>query len=170
LVTDISATGTGFDMRLTTTALAAAAAIAALCGGASAQENHGDWQAFSDNGRCWAASAPTSSTDGSTRAYASVMNQPSEGVRGSVAVISGDPATASGDVELKVDGKSFDMLPFDDAAFARSGAPEASLITAMRRGREMTVKWVADDGKSVEQVYSLKGFSSAKAAADSGCK
>jgi|HigsolmetaAR206D_1030411.scaffolds.fasta_scaffold00531_4 Invasion associated locus B (IalB) protein. len=134
---------------------------------------HGKWESRETGGKCWAATTPVSSTgaaSGRGPAYLSIQNHPSEGVRGSVAVVSGTKETAKGDVAVEVDGARFEMLPFDDAAFARSGAPEAALIAAMRKGREMTVTWTLPSGQRVIDRYSLDGFSAAKAAIDRNCQ
>lgn len=139
---------------------------------AAADAVHGQWESRIAEGKCWAASQPASTTASGKRgpAYVSIQNQPSEGIRGSVAVVSGDPETGKGEVTLEVDGTRFEMLPYADAAFARSGPPEASLIAAMRKGREMKVTWTSPSGAMVVDTYSMDGFSAAKTEIDHKCR
>jgi len=152
-------------------AVAAAAAIVAVFGSVTSVSAATGWQNRQTQGRCWAYTLPESTSAAVQRgpAYLSIQNYPAEGVRGSVAVVSGTDETAKGSVYVDVDGNRFEMLPFADAAFSQSGAPEAALIEAMKRGRELTVTWEAD-GRTVVDRYSLMGFTAAKAQADRDCR
>jgi len=154
--------------------LGSSLALCALLGSApaSADSVHGKWESRIADGKCWAASQPVSTTaaGGRAPAYLSIQNHPSEGVRGSVAVVSGDGEAGKGEVSLEVDGSRFEMLPFGEAAFARSGAPEASLIAAMRKGRELKVTWTSPSGSVVVDTYSMEGFASAKSEIDQKCR
>lgn len=148
---------------------AAILAAALAAGAAHAETTHADWTSKSEGGRCWATSAPTSSEGGiAGRAapYVSIQNVPAEDVRGSIAFVSGTELTAEGDAKVQVDGQSFEVLPFKDAAFAGSGKPEAALAGAMRRGHELVVTWTTKDGITATDRYSLAGFGAAKATVD----
>jgi hypothetical protein len=147
-------------------------AIALVAGAANAETNHADWASRSENGHCWAMSGPSSSEGGiagRSGPYVSIQNVPSEDVRGSIAFVSGTELTAEGEAKVQVDGQSFEVLPFKDAAFAGSGKPEAALVGAMRRGHELVVTWMAKDGSTATDRYSLAGFGAAKATVDA-CK
>lgn len=151
--------------------IALAAIAAATAFPAAAQDSA--WHTYSKDGKCWASSAPVRSEGGIANRsgqFLSIQNAPSEGVRGSVAMVSGFAASGEGSVTAAVDGETFEVLPFGDAAFAGSGKPEAELVAAMRRGREMTVTWTADGGGTATDVYSLEGFSAAKAETDASCR
>lgn len=151
---------------------AAFLAMALSAGAATAEEAATGWESKSEDGRCWAISSPTSSEGGiagRSGPYVSIQNVPSEDVRGSVAFVSGTDATAEGEAKVLVDGQSFEVLPFKDAAFAGSGKPEAALVGAMRRGHDLVVTWTTKDGSTATDRYSLAGFSAAKSAVDA-CK
>lgn len=154
--------------KLGATALLLYAATSVAATAAFADGTHGSWASRLGEERCWAFTLPVSATPSPERgtAYLSIQNHKPEGIRGSIAVVSGLPDSAAGEVSLSVDGKSFDMLPFGEAAFARTGAPEAALIAAMRSGREMTVTWALPSGGKVEDRYSMDGFTAAKADID----
>lgn len=150
----------------------AAAAAAFVAIPASAQGVHDDWESFNKDGRCWAATAPKESAGniaGRTAPFLSIQNHPAEGVRGSVIVSAGFAAAGEGEVKLEVDGQAFEALPFGDVAFTASGKPEAELIAAMRRGKELSVTWTDSNGSFATDRYSLIGFVAAKRAIDDRC-
>lgn len=132
---------------------------------AHAATEHQDWSTTKQpDGKCIALANPTS-TDGEiagrSMAYVAVMNSPKEGIRGAISMVSGTEATGEGDAKVAVDGESFEVLPFKDAAFSGSGRPEAALLQAMRKGSELTIAWSTKDGQTATDHYSLKGFTSA---------
>ncbi len=139
---------------------------------ANAETVHGNWKSHSDGGRCHAVSSPTSSAGAMTRGapYLAIQNAPAEGVRGSVAIVSGNESTGEGDVRVEIDGKTIEVLPFKDSAFAASGRPEAALVTAMRRGHELKVEWTLKDGTKATDTYDLAGFTAAKQEIDANCR
>jgi len=148
----------------------AAAACAATMSAATAAEG---WSVKSANGRCWAISQPKSlSQPGIERgaAYAAVQNSTTDAIRGSFSAVSGTQETAKGDVTLEVDGKSFEVLPFGDAAFVKSGAPETALIAAMKRGSNLKVTWKLSSGEVMSDTYALSGFAAAKEKIDKDCR
>lgn len=146
--------------------------LAATALSASAAMADGGWQVKSQDGHCFASATPARSEGelaGRGSPYLAIQNVPSEGVRGTVAIVSGTEATAAGDVTVEVDGQAFEVLPFKDAAFAAQGKPEAQLVSAMRRGQELKVSWKLQDGASVTDVYDLTGFTKAKDDAEKAC-
>lgn len=156
-------------IRGSVTAIAAVAAIAVSASHADAQ----GWAVKSANGKCWTISQPQSLAQRGVErgpAYAAVQNSPADGVRGSFSAISGTGESAKGGATLEVDGKSFEVLPFDDAVFVKSGAPENALLAAMKKGSELKVVWNLPSGKTVTDTYSLNGFTSAKEKIDRDCR
>lgn len=153
--------------KCSTAALVLCAASAALASPATAG-TFGKWETRSASSRCWAYTQPIAPSGDVARGqpYLSIQNHKPENIRGSIAVISGVKDSAKGEVSLSVDGKSFEMLPFGDAAFARTGAPETALIAAMRSGKELTVTWSLPSGAKVIDRYGMDGFSAAKADID----
>lgn len=138
---------------------------------ASAAEVFDNWNVEKADGRCTAWTTPIS-IDGEVRdgAYLSIVNVPGEGVKNSVAFVFGKPGAGKAQASASVDGKVFELLTFDTAAFAASGTPEADLISAMRRGSEAAVNWTEADGSISKDTYSLKGFTSARTKINSDCR
>lgn len=131
-----------------------------------------DWSTFEKDGRCWASTEPNFSSSSIKRGkpYLSIQNFPEEGVEGSVSIVSGTKETAAADITIDVDGKKYDALPFENAAFTASGKPEAKLISSMLRGRELRVTWKMPSGQEETDIYSLMGFSAAKREIDRACR
>lgn len=146
----------------------AAALIVTMTGIAHAKTQHTDWMADRKaDGKCIAFSSPQSSDgsiNGRNAPYITVMNSPKEGIRGAISFVSGSELTGKGDVRIAVDGQEFEVLPFKNAAFSASGKPEASVLSAMKKGHSLTIVWSTNDGQSVTDTYSLTGFSAAHAA------
>lgn len=151
-------------------ALAVLAATATL---AHAETSGSDWKTFQKEGKCWAAIGPVQSEGsiaGREGQFLSIQNHPSEGVRGSVAIVSGFASAGEGSVKVTVDNEGFEVLPFGNAAFAASGKPEAALIAAMRRGHELAVTWTTEEGETATDRYSLSGFAASKSSIDAACR
>jgi hypothetical protein len=138
---------------------------------AVADEQFENWHTKKADGRCTAWSLPMD-TVGEKRdgAFLSIVNVPAEGVKNSVAFVFGKPGVGKGSASAQVDGKTIELLTFDTAAFAASGAPEADLISAMRRGAEVSVNWVEEDGSIHKDTYSLKGVTAANNRIDQDCR
>jgi hypothetical protein len=151
--------------------LVAAIALIALPGLANATEVFENWSVEKVDGRCTAWTKPVS-VDGEKRdgAYLSIVNVPGEGVKNSVAFGFGKTGAGKAQASANVDGKTFELLTFDTAAFAASGNPEAELISAMRRGAEAAVNWTEADGSIAKDTYSLKGFTAARSKIDNDCR
>jgi hypothetical protein len=147
-------------------------AIALAATTAHAEGTFGNWKTVENGGKCHAIANPAQSDGSVTRGqpYVAIQNVPADDVRGSIAFVSGTEATGDGDVAVSVDGQSFEVLPFKDSAFAASGNPEASLVTAMRRGHDLKVEWSLKDGAKVTDHYDLGGFSAAKQDIDVACR
>lgn len=151
----------------------AMAALAAATTFAAAETQNGDWHVFHQDAKCWAASSPVrseGSIPGRSGPFLSIQNDTSEGVRGSVAIVSGFEASGDGEVKVSVDGEPFEVLPFADAAFPGSGKPEAVMVAAMRKGRELSVTWTSSSGETATDVYSLDGFTASLAQANDDCR
>lgn len=134
-----------------------------------AQVVHQEWEAHGTRGDCYAVTFPLLSDGAENRpgqAYVSVTHKRSEGLRDAVSFVSGLEDVTDSEVSAMVTSStgvenSFELLPFGGAAFARGGAPEKSLITAMKSGRELVVTWKTSGGATIQDRYSLMGFTAA---------
>jgi len=151
--------------------IAGIVALAAFSGIGHAAENFDAWTVEKADGRCTAFTT-TTSVEGAARegSYLSIVNVPGEGVKNSVAFGYGKSGAGKAHASADIDAESFELLTFDTAAFAASGAPEAQLISAMKKGGEASVTWTEADGTILKDKYSLKGFSAAKSKIDADCR
>ncbi|MTH95477.1 hypothetical protein [Roseibium sp. RKSG952] len=153
-------------------ALAAAIALTLCSSAAAFAETHKDWETVIEDGRCWAFTKPTV-TNGEIEerknGQVTILNQPKEDTRGAILIEAGHDANLW-DVDVVVDGKRFDFLPFESTAFIQSGKPEGRVISAMRRGESMTVTWRTPNAGMITETFSLMGFSAAKAEIDRKCR
>nr|WP_250807758.1 invasion associated locus B family protein [Neorhizobium tomejilense] len=151
--------------------LATCVALLGATGLANAAEVFEDWSVEKTDGRCTAWTKPVSAAgEARPEAYLSIVNIPGEGIKNSVAFAFGKHGAGKAHAAATVDGKAFELLTFDTAAFAASGSPEAELISAMRRGGQVEVNWSEADGSISKDVYSLKGFTSARNKIDQDCR
>lgn len=65
------------------------------------------------------------------------------------------------EVAVKVDDKSFSMLPKDNAAWVKNQAAEPEMVKAMRAGSQMVVEATSQRGTETRYAYSLKGVTAA---------
>lgn len=153
-------------------AIAGLVALAAISGSAHAADVFDSWKTEKADGRCTAYTMPASS-NGAARdgAYLAIVNVPGEGVKNSVSMVyRSEGGAGKAHATATIGGETFELLTFDKAAFAASGAPEAALIAAMRKGGEISVNWTDADGSIAKDTYALKGFNGAKSKIDGDCR
>lgn len=152
--------------------LAAAIALTLSASATAFAETHKDWTTVIEEGRCWAYSTPKMTNgeiDGRKPGQVTILNQPGEDTRGAIFIEAGHD-TIDWDVDVNVDGTSFNFLPFKSSAFIQSGKPEARVIAAMKRGENMTVTWRTPDAGMISETFSMMGFTAAKAEIDRKCR
>ncbi len=74
------------------------------------------------------------------------------------------------DVTVAVDKQSFDFFTASDTAWSRDSDTDKAVVTAMSKGKELTVKAKPAKGAEVSDSYMLAGFGEALAAIDKACK
>jgi hypothetical protein len=72
-------------------------------------------------------------------------------------------------VEVKVEGRNFQLFTQGEHAWARTDADDKALIEAMRRGSDMTVRGTSVRDTFSLDTYSLNGFSAAYDAMRDAC-
>ncbi len=73
------------------------------------------------------------------------------------------------EVELQVAGKKHGLFTKGDRAWAKDGASDKAIVTALRKAREVIVHAVPAKGAAIVANITLSGFSDALAAADKAC-
>ena len=90
-------------------------------------------------------------------------------------VVSVEPApnfafAKGSDVTVAVDKQSFDFFTANDTAWSRDSDTDKAVVTAMAKGKELTIKAKPARGTDVSDTYVLTGFGDALAAIDKACK
>ncbi|MCU7611634.1 invasion associated locus B family protein [Anaplasma capra] len=127
-------------------------------------EKNKDWSIYTavQEGQrfCYLLSFPTKHGDGETRGDAAIMVTRVSDVFDEVSVTFG-VKYGNKPVVLTVDQKkSYSVSIIDDqVAWAENADIDSALIDAFKRGLSMSAVGYAEDGRKVESVYSLRGFS-----------
>jgi hypothetical protein len=138
-----------------------------------------DWGAYrydDDGGRmCFVSSVPSQSKGdydpnnrGETRVF--VSHGPDRAERNVVQIVAGYRYKAQSDVTMTIDGKKFTLFTIEDRAFASSEEDDLRMISAMKRGSEMTIVGTSSRGTKTTDSYSLAGFTKTKSVIDKTCK
>ena len=178
-----------FESAARGAAVALAAAVLALPGGAASAQaqgdqptllgQYGDWGAYSatPGGKkvCFALAKPKSSkTEPAGRkrdqAYVFISIRPAENVRNEVSVIIGYPFKESSDATAEIGPTKFAMYTRNDGAWIKNVAEEARMIEAMRKGADLVIKGTSGRGTQSTDQFSLKGLTEALGRAEQECK
>jgi invasion protein IalB len=140
---------------------------------------YGDWGSYSATpaGKkvCFALAKPkTSKTEPAGRkrdqAYMFISNRPSENVKNEISVIIGYPFKPDTDASAEIGTDKFAMYTQNDGAWIKNVAEEVRMVSAMRKGSDITIKGVSGRGTQSTDQFSLKGLAQALDRADQECK
>jgi hypothetical protein len=150
-------------------------AVAVLVGAAASPAAAG-WQAKRKGDACFAMLTPSGSRNAPPdrgRVYVALTNNSKEGTYDNLTFVSGYPDVTKSLPTVSFGekhDKSFDLLPYRSAAFARAGKPEQEIVTAMLDNQTMRVTWRSADGSTViVDDYDLTGIQAARAVIDQAC-
>jgi hypothetical protein len=155
------------------------ALAAAQTGAATTLGSFKQWTAYtsSDSGgkMCFIAAEPTDSKYAPSKpksrdkAYFMVTIIPSKKIKNEASTIIGYAFKDSSKVTVDVGGKKFTMFTDKDNAWIENQAQEASLISAMKGAKTMTVAGTSKRGTTTTDTYSLTGLGSALDAIAKAC-
>lgn len=131
-----------------------------------------DWGAFRDPQvpRCYAIAQPDEFTGKRQyRPFASIGYWPKRGVRGQFHLRLSRAMARGSTVSLAIGVRRFTLTGGGGDAWASDKAMDAAIIAAMRSAREMTASADGADGRTIRDVYLLKGAATALDAAALGC-
>ncbi len=114
---------------------------------------------------------PTLSARG--KAYFLVSDWPQRKAKAETEVVPGYPYKHGAKVKVKIGSQSYSFFTRNDgssgAAWVEVRADETRLVAAMRRGSQMTVQGVSEQGTTTTDTYSLAGVSAALDRIDRAC-
>lgn len=145
----------------------------ALLTAAVAAPAHAGWQAKRKGSVCFAMLAPSASRNAPPdrgKVFVAITANKEENSFDALTFTSGYPDVTKSIPTVSIGGKTFDLLPYGGAAFARAGEPEQSIVSAMLSNPTMQVIWRSADGKTViVDDYRLDGIAVARSVIDKAC-
>jgi len=136
----------------------------------------GNWKAFviEEQGKnvCYMVSEPVKKEPAGARRgdiAAMITHRPGESVNNVFSYMAGYAYKKEGQVEVKIDGKSFDLFTQNDMAWAADAAADLALAKAVQAGSTMVVKGESARGTKTTDTYSLKGSGKAFEAISKAC-
>jgi invasion protein IalB len=121
---------------------------------------------------CYLAGKPKKSEPAAGKrkqALAMVTHRPGEKIANVVSFVEGHPLKEGSEVSLDIGGAKFDLFTKGDSAWARTPELDKSIVEAMTKGKQATVKGMRQKGSTTTDTYSLAGFAQALALIDKAC-
>ena len=139
-------------------------------------ETTDDWSAFTDDegGKkvCYVGSEPKKET-GDYKArdetFMLVTQRPAEKSMDVVSVTAGYTYKKDSEASITVGNETFRLFTDAGLAWAPDAKADLAIVAAMKKGANMTVVGTSARGTITTDIYSLKGFSAAYAAANKAC-
>ena len=139
-----------------------------------------DWSVFQESSptECFSVSAPkeqNNTRDGAPVAVTRgetllfVFYRPEQGVSGQVTFTGGYPFAPGSTVSLDVGGTVFQLFTEDEWAWPATPEDDARIVTAMKAGSSAILTGQSGRGTVTQDTFSLLGFTSAVAEAQSRC-
>ncbi len=141
----------------------------------SAKERLGvyqSWAAFHEpqTPRCYAIAAPEESLRTPTQpAFLSVGFWPKRNVRQQLYVRLSRNRASNGDVTLSAGGRRFRLQAVGNIAWAVDRRMDLAIVSAIRAAKSLSIEAIGENGKSIVDIYSLRGAPSAIDAAALRC-
>ena len=168
-------------LALTACSLMVSASVLAATAPAPAPKQLGEfhgWTAYTmTDGKseiCYVVGAPKAQEPAKIKrdAHLLITHRPSDKAFNVVSVEPGPNfAFAKGaDVIVAVDKQSFAFFTAADTAWSRDSDTDKAVVTAMSKGKELTVKAKPAKGADISDTYRLAGFGEALGAIDKACK
>jgi hypothetical protein len=146
-----------------------------LAGAAPAPKSlvvRGEWGAFerAEPPACYAIARPYQSPrPRGWNPFASVNYWPKSGVRAQIHIRLSREKRAGSAVLLKIDDRTFQLLAGGRDAWAPDERGDTEIVSAMRRGVEMSVETRMPNGALMRDAYHLRGAATAIDAAAVAC-
>ena len=139
-----------------------------------------DWAVFVGEGpkECWAVSAPKETSNKRGGVTVSVKRgqiqlfaiyRPSDNVKGQIAFTGGYPFAEGRNIEMKIDGVTYELPTDGEWAWPPSPEDDKKIIAAMERGSKAVLTAQSMRGTVTKDTFSLLGFTAALKEAGKRC-
>jgi len=131
------------------------------------------WAAFRDaeTPRCYAIAAPEETVrNRELKPYLSIGFWPDSGVTHQIYVRLSRERSSNSGITLSAGGRRFRLQADRTGGWAKDRRMDLAIITAIRSARSLSIESIGRDGKSIVDVYALRGAPSAIDAAALGCR
>lgn len=150
--------------------------FALLCAALPAQAqklsgNFKDWSVFTHGKLCYIGSSPTAQKGNYSRRgepYLLVTHRSKN--TDEISTSSGYPYKHDKDVVATIDGKTYTLFTQGELAWAHDEKQDSAMVSAMKRGKKMTIRGTSKKGTWSEDTYSLSGITAAYKKMKSLCK
>ena len=139
-------------------------------------QSNRDWTVytFTEHGNkvCYIASQPVKDEGKYTKRgdiFTFITHRPAADERGVISVLSGYTYKKGSAVNLDIDDTSYILFTQGDRTWAPDAQTDASLVSAMRKGKKMVVKGTSSRGTQTTDTYSLMGFTKSLEMIDKEC-
>ena len=163
-------------MRRYAALVLALAAVGTTARAASLIDTFDDWSAFTEDTAgetvCYIGSAPKKERGQYKRrgdTYVLVTHRPTEKTLDVVSFEAGYTYKTVSRATVAIGTKSFPLFTDGGTAWADDDATDRALVQAMKQGLSMVLEGTSSRGTLTTDTYSLKGFTSAYAAAGKAC-
>ena len=140
---------------------------------------YNDWTLYSNADEaskiCFLASVPVTTEPANLKrdpALLYISAWPKDGVKSEISIKLGFPAKKFPDPVAAIVGSTpacFKLFPKEDRVYVSDSTQELKLLEAMRKGSKLTIQVVSERGTTVNDTYSLNGFTAAIQAFAAGC-
>ncbi len=131
------------------------------------------WAAFRDaeTPRCYAIAAPEETIrNRELKPYLSIGFWPNEGITYQFYVRLSRERSSNSGVTLSAAGRRFRLKADRTGGWGKDRRMDLAVMTAIRSARSLSIESIGRDGKSIVDVYNLRGAPSAIDAAALGCR
>jgi hypothetical protein len=134
------------------------------------------WEAYADTVKgtkiCYLIGKPSKSEPAGAKrsaVFASVTHRPTEKRTNEVSFTSGYLFKEGSDADLSIDGKAFALFTNKDGAWTRDAARDKTVVDALAKGKQATIKGTSARGTTTTDTYALAGFAQALTQIDKAC-
>ena len=139
-----------------------------------------DWSVFTEENpkECWGVSSPKETVNTRDGKPVSVKRsdillfvtfRPAQ-AGGETSFTGGYPFAPGSNVELNVDGTSFNLVTDGEWAWAASPDDDAKVLAALKKGSSAVLTAKSAKGTQTQDTFSLKGFTAAMTEAGTRCQ